>query len=104
MKHRKVNKIIVRHCVKFYNECWKDRNNIMHDEEKQKVRLSEWFEKEKSKAEQSECRQILCAERCKVNVNRCTCNTIKRWIRNLKRIEKKVEKLPSHDIRRWMVM
>ena len=38
-KHRKLNKIIVRHSIKFYNECWKDRNESMHDEQKQKERL-----------------------------------------------------------------
>ena len=77
----------------------------MHNEQKQKERSQKWFEKEKAKAEQSECGQIRSyAQRCKVDVTRCNCNTIKRWIRNLKRIEKKVEKTPANDIRRRMIM
>ena len=104
-KYGKLNKILARHCVKFYNECWKDRNEIIHDEQKQREQLCKWFEKEKSKANQSEYRQIkLYAEQCKIDINRSKCDTIKRWIRNLKRIEKKVEKIPSNDIRRYMIV
>ena len=104
-KYAKLNKILVRNCVKHYNECWKDRNEHLHDEEKQKERLVKWFEKEKTKALSSEYRQIkLYAERCKIDVNRSTCDTIKRWIRNLKRIEKRVEKIPPNDIRRFIIV
>ena len=73
-KYSKLNKIIVRNSVTFYNECWKDRNESMHDEQKQKERLRKWFEKEKAKAEQSEYRQIrLYVQRCKVDIVRCNC-------------------------------
>ena len=34
-KHKKLNKTLVQHCVMFYNECWKNRNEVMHDEQKQ---------------------------------------------------------------------
>ena len=44
-KHRKLNKIIVRRSIKFYNNCWKGRNESMHDEQKQKEQLRKWFEK-----------------------------------------------------------
>ena len=30
-KHRYLNKIIARECVLFYNKCWKQRNQIMHN-------------------------------------------------------------------------
>ena len=77
----------------------------MHNEEKKKERLRKWYEKEKTKAEQSEYRQIKTyAERCRIDVNRCNSDTIKIWIRNLKRIEKKVEKIPINDIRRYIIM
>ena len=73
----------------------------MHDENKQKERLKRWFEKEKSKAEKSEYRQLKTyVERCKIDVDRSNCETIKRWIMNLKHIERKVAKIPLNDIRR----
>ena len=104
-KYKKLNKILAYRCVKYYNECWKDRNNIMHDENKQKERLKRWFEKEKSKAEKSEYRQLKTyVERCKIDVDRSNCETIKRWIMNLKHIERKVAKIPLNDIRRWMII
>ena len=66
---------------------------------------NEWFENEKRRAESSEYRQLkLYAERCKIDVNRCNCDNIKRWIMNMRRIEKKVEKIPSNDIRRFMLV
>ena len=47
MKYKKINEILAHRCVKYYNDCQKDRNNIMHDENKQKKRIKGWFEKEK---------------------------------------------------------
>ena len=42
----------------------------MHDENKQKERLKRWFEKEKSKAEKSEYRQLKTyVERYKIDVD-----------------------------------
>ena len=92
-------------CVKFYYECWVDRNNVMHNSDKQKREIKKWFEKEKSKAEQSEHVQLkLYVERCKLDVNRSDCEIIKKWIMNLKCIEKKVNKIPPNDIRRWLIV
>ena len=77
----------------------------MHDEDKQRDRLSKWYEKEKRKAENSEHNQIrLYVQKSKLDVIRCKCDTIRRWIMNLKRIEKKVEKIPQNDIRRYMIV
>ena len=104
-EHKSLNKIVACRCVKCYNECWKDRNAIMHDENKQKIRLKRWYENEKREAEQSEHRQVkLYVQRCKIDVNQSNCETIKKWIRNLKQIEKKVKKIPLNDIRRWMIV
>ena len=92
-------------CVEYYKECWKNRNETLHDEIKQRNRLKKWFENVKRRAESSECRQLkLCAERFKIDVNRCNCDNIKRWIMNLKQIEKKIEKIPVNDIRRFMLI
>ena len=103
--HKRLNKILAYRCAKFYYECWVDRNNAMHNSDKQKERLKKWFEKEKSKAEQSEYRQLkLCVERCKLDVNRSDYETITKWIMNLKCIERKVNKIPPNDVRRWLIV
>ena len=39
--------------------------------------------------------------RSKVNINSCEIETIFKWIRNIKRIMKKVKEMPSNDIRRY---
>ena len=95
-KYFVLNKIIVKHCVFFYSQCWKHRNLSMHDEDKQRDRLSKWYEKEKRKAENSEHNQIrLYVQKSKLDVIRCKCDTIRRWIMNLKRIEKRWRKYPK---------
>ena len=67
--------------------------------------MIKWFEKETKKAEESEHRQIrLHVNKSKLDTNVCKSDTIKRWIMNLKRIEKKVEKIPPNDIRMFMIM
>ena len=38
-KYRVLNKIVVKKCVEFYVKCWKYRNEIYYDEEKQKERV-----------------------------------------------------------------
>ena len=44
-KHRMLNKILVRKCVYFYEECWDHRNEAYHNEEKQRNRIRKWCEK-----------------------------------------------------------
>ena len=46
----------------------------------------------------------MCVEKCKLDIERCSSDTIKRWIMNMKTIEKKVEKIPAKDIRRHMIL
>ena len=99
-KYFALNKIIVHECAFFCNQCWKHRNEIAQDEEKQREWLANWHEKEKNKAQNSKHNQVrMCAQRSKLDENRYKCDTIKRWILNLKNIEKKVEKMPQNDIR-----
>ena len=104
-KYRYLNEIIARESVFFYNKCWKHRNEVQHDPVKQKERMVKWYEKEKERGKKSEYRQIrLYVEKSKLDANACNSDTIKRWIMNLKRIEKKVEKIPATDIRRFMIV
>ena len=97
--------ILARECVYFYNQCWKHRNEIMHDPIKQKERMMRWYENEKEKGSQSTSRQIrMYVDKCKLDVERCNSDTIKRWIMNKRTIEKKVEKIPANDIRRYLIL
>ena len=83
----------------------KYRNEISHHKVKQKERLRKWYDKEKRKGERSEYMQIrLYVQKCRIDMERCSCDTLKRWIMNLKKIEKKVEKIPYNDIRRYMIV
>ena len=36
------NRIIIKECVMFYNECWRSRNTIYHSKEVQMRVLAEW--------------------------------------------------------------
>ena len=104
-KYRYVNKIIVSECVCFYDRCWKHRNEAQHDESKQKERMKRWCEKEKERGMRSNMRQIrMFVEKCKIDENRCDSDAYKRWIMNLKAIERKVEKTPENDIRGFMIL
>ena len=38
-KHTYLNKILVKKAVLFYSKCWKHRNDVYYDEEKQRGRL-----------------------------------------------------------------
>ena len=64
-----------------------------------------WYENEKEKGRWSPSRQIrMYVEKYKLDVERCNSDTIKRWIMNIRTIEKKVEKIPANDIRRYMIL
>ena len=39
---RKYNKLIIKELVPFYSECWLDRCEALHNEDKQKEQLSQW--------------------------------------------------------------
>ena len=74
----------------------------MHDSDKHKEKIVKWYEKEKEKAERSEHAPVrMFVKRCKINIGNSRVETIKQWIMNVKDIEKKVEKLPRNDIRRY---
>jgi len=101
-KYRKVNKIIVQRCVEYYYECWKHRNEEHHNEEKQRKKLLDWYEKVKQKAESCDDPQVrLFVEKKSLDVEKCRNETIKRWIFNLKEFEKRMEKTKKNDIRRY---
>ena len=101
-KYKKLNKIIVRKCVEFYVKCWKERNEEYHNDDKQRNRIMKWYEKIKLKAENSNQRQMrLCVKKNEIKVQQCRTETIKRWMHNVKEFEKKIDKIPQNDIRRY---
>ena len=58
------------------------------------------LQKEKERGKNSNSRQIrMCVEKNKLDVQRCNSDTIRRWIMDVKTIEKKVETTPANDIR-----
>ena len=101
-KYNVLNKIVAKKCVEFYVKCQKQRNKIYHDEHKQRERVEKWYEKEKEKAKESDIPQVgEFAQKFKINIKQCTVDTIKKWIMNLRKIEKKMERVPANDIRRY---
>ena len=39
-----------------------------------------------------------------INVQQCKIETIKRWFNNVKEFERKIEKTPQNDIRRYFMI
>ena len=88
-------------------ECDIDENlsEATFDPIKQKERMKRWYEKEKERGRNSNHGQIrLYVEKHNLDVERCNSDTIRRWIMNMKTIEKKVEKIPANDIRGYMIL
>ena len=62
-------------------------------------------ENEKERAKNSNMKQFwMCVERCEIDEDRCNSDICKRWIMNLKAIERKAEKTPENDIRSCMIL
>ena len=103
-KHRTLNKIVVRKCVEFYVECWKHRNEVCHDNDKQKERLRNWVTKEKESAVRSENAQVReYVRKFVINEKQSEVDKMKKWMLNLKKLKTKIEKVPRGDIRKHML-
>ena len=97
-----MNKVVIKHAVRFYNECWRHRNDEFHDEAKQRNRFINWYEKLKKEVESHEPPQVkLFVRRSALDLKRCSTETIRTWIHNVKELQKKVQKLSKGDIRRY---
>ena len=101
-KYHKLNKIAVRLCIEHYYNCWIDRNKSFHDEEYQKERIMQWYQKVKESMRESPYPQVKAyVQRNELNIDRTTLNNIVRWIYNVKEMVKKADKRPQNDIRRY---
>ena len=102
-KYSELNKILVANAVRFYNECWKDRNEWYFNERKQKERVVKWYHEIKREVEEKGPMQVkVFVRRSQLDVQRCSTETIKKWIRNASELCKRIERLPKSDIRRYM--
>ena len=103
-KYRKLNKILVKHCVMFYKKCWDDRNELYHDIDRQRNRICKWYEKIKEHVRENEPVEVKTfAQRTSRNINENNVQEMRQWIYNVKEISKKVKSLPQGDIRRFLV-
>jgi len=101
-KYKEMNKILIRHCVKYYKTCWDHRNEEYHNETKQRRRILQWYQNIKSHVESNEPMQVKTfISRNKIQVERCKTEVILQWIYNVKKMIRKVENLPQNDIRRY---
>ena len=101
-KYHCLNKILIEHCVLYYKKCWDHRNKVLHDEGKQKQCALEWYKIIKKQVEEKEPLQVkMFVSRNRIDAERVGSKTLLQWIYNLKKIIKKVEKIPRNDIRRY---
>ena len=81
--------------------CWEDRNKHLYNRVKQRLRVIDWYEREKEIALNSEypqVRKFMQANEMKVEEKTTEC--IKRWVLLLKEFKKKVVKCKGkEDIR-----
>ena len=100
-KCKVLNKRVVRRCAEYYLKYWKNRNDAYHDEDRQNKRIKKWYKNEFRSTENSEYEQIReYAKRFKINEDRCSSESMKTWIMNLRVIKEKMENVLRNDMRR----
>ena len=102
-RFRELNKVLVVNAVLFYKEYWTSGNEFNYNKEQQRNRVMKWYEEVKSDVEENEPLAVQTfARRNAINVQRCSVETIKQWIHNIKEISKKVQRMPRGCIRRFI--
>ena len=98
-----LNKIIIYHYMYFYQKCWTNRNEIAHDDKRQKEQFVEWYKSllnEGKSDRHSEIRKY--ANTTELNLNTVKMETIKLQIYKYKEFRRKVDKyIKNNDIRRF---
>ena len=101
VKHKEVNKIVVVKCAEHYVKCWRCRNECVHDEDKQRKRLREWYGNVKSRIVTKKMTQLkMHVRKSKINLKQSVTDKIKRWTWNVNEIEQTMENFLENDIRR----
>ena len=103
-KYQVFNRIIIKHCILYYDKCWKDRNEIFHNENEQKERVIRWKRRIEQEVETNEPINVRkFVSQMKIDEQQCTSKTMLTWIYNVKKVIGKVKKYPPNDIRRYFV-
>ena len=93
-KYVDYNKIIVKHCLKYYWICWLDRNEIANNKIIQRDRVIRWYKNERELVINSKYPQVVkYTKDNEINVNNKSNEYIKRWIFILKEIRRQSEKI-----------
>ena len=101
-KYKVMNKILIRHCVKYYKTCWDHRNEEYHNETTQRRRIIQQYHNIKNHVENNAPMQVKTfVSRNKIQVDRSKTEVILQWIYNVKKVIRKVEDLPQNDIRQY---
>jgi len=101
-KYKALNKILSKHCILYYQRCWKDRNEYYHNEELQKNRAVEWKRAIEQHVETNEGVNIRNFMRqMQIDEQRSSATTILKWIYNMKNAMKKVKQMRTNDIRKY---
>jgi len=96
---KQVNRIIVRKSVEFYSRAWKNHNEILHDKQRYRQYMIEWYERIKSKIRnrnEPEIKKYLRAQ--ELEVNRCS-SYIRTWNMGAIQLIRKVPEKKMQNIR-----
>ena len=101
-KYKILNKILSKHCILYYQKCWKHRNDQYHNEDEQKRRaiaqkrdIERYVETNESINVRNFMRQI------NIGAQQSSSKMILKWIYNMKNVMKSVEKFKTNDIRKY---
>ena len=101
-KYKALNKILSKHCILYYQKCWKDRNEYYHNEDAQKSRALEWKRVIEQHVETNEGINVQNFMRqMRKDEQRSSAKAILKWIYNMKNDMKKVKQMKTNDIRKY---
>jgi len=97
---KNVNRIIVRKSVQFYSKAWMNRNELLHDEQKYRPHVIEWYERIRSailNGNKPEMKKYLRAQ--ELDVSRCSSSYIRMWNMGATELMRRVPEERMQDIR-----
>ena len=97
------NKVLVKSCVQFYNECWKRRCVVLHDPEVQKKVLKEEvlviMEEANEEAIEGLNRYV---QLHTIKLNEASVEELLSWVRSVRAFKKRAGKTKSQDTRNML--
>ena len=99
-KMHTLNKIIVKHSVRFYSQAWKHRNEAKHDPSKFKEFVCEWCEKVADMVKDDNKPELSKYARTQeINAENCYAAHVVSWIKGTLEFKKKAKREAANDIR-----